>query len=233
MSPKTETPSTHANVPCRVLVLIGGSGSNLQAIIDASNNHFFEVVQVISHNPDVYGLKRAQAANIPHQVVSHKAFASRALFEQALQKKIDACAPDLIILAGFMRILSEQFVQNYLGKILNIHPALLPHYKGLNTHQRVIDANESWHGASVHFVTPELDGGPIVAQIKLPIKSTDSAQSLKQKIQAAEHWLYPKVISWFAVSRLNHNHNDILFDGSPIPTTGLQFNDHDIEGTQQ
>lgn len=228
MSPNT-TQST-----CRVLALIGGSGSNLQAIIDASSEHqTFDVVQVISHNPDVYGLTRAQKANIPTQVVSHQAFASRELFEGALQAAIDSSQPDLIILAGFMRILSEQFVHHYIGRFLNIHPSLLPNYKGLNTHQRVIDAKESWHGASVHFVTPELDGGPIVAQVKFRIQKGDSAQSLKQKIQRAEHWIYPKVINWFAESRLNHVHNDILFDGTPLSANGLQFSDQDIEGIKQ
>lgn len=219
---------------CRVLVLIGGSGSNLQAIINhGAKTQHFEVVQVISHNPDVFGLARAQKAHIPTLTISHKAYKSRVLFEQALQTAINKTQPDLIILAGFMRILSEQFVQNYIGKFLNIHPSLLPNYKGLNTHQRVLDAKESFHGASVHFVTPALDDGPIIAQVKIPIESNDSAQSLKQKVQQVEHWIYPKVISWFAQSRLNHNQSAILFDGAPLFQTGLQFNYSDIEGIEQ
>jgi len=223
---------------CRVLVLIGGSGSNLQAIINhAEKTQHFEGIQVISHNPNVFGLVRAQKAKIPTLTLSHKAYNSRELFEQALQSAIDKTQPDLIILAGFMRILSESFVENYIGKFLNIHPSLLPKYKGLNTHQRALDAQEAFHGASVHFVTAELDGGPIVAQVKIPIQSDDTAESLKQKIQTIEHWLYPKVISWFSQGRLSHTQSAILFDKVPLLKTGLQLNfydiGYDIEGIEQ
>lgn len=221
----------HSSPSCRVVVLIGGSGSNLQAIIDATQPyHSFQVVQVISHNPDAFGLTRAQNAGIATTTIDHRAFMSRASFEEALQRAIDSAQPDLIILAGFMRILSEGFVQDYTGKLLNIHPSLLPNYKGLHTHQRVLDAHETWHGTSVHFVTPELDGGPIIAQVKFAIEPNDSAETLRSKVQQAEHWIYPKVINWFAENRLKHQLNDVLLDGELLAPMGKQFSLNEIEG---
>lgn len=215
-----------------VVVLIGGSGSNLQAIIDwAKQTNQFTVNHVISHNPDVFGIQRAEKANIPVTVVNHREYDTRYAFELALQKVIDEAQADLVVLAGFMRILSGDFVRLYQHKMLNIHPSLLPHYKGLNTHARVLDAAESWHGTSVHYVTPELDDGPIIAQVKFAIQADDSANDLKAKVQRAEHWIYPTVIGWIAENRLKQKENNVLLDGEALGPLGRQFSFQEIEGT--
>lgn len=205
-----------------VVVLIGGSGSNLQALID-SRMPEINISAVISHNPDAYGLIRAKNANIPTEIIDHKAYASREAFEQGLLKTIENYIPQLLLLAGFMRILSPEFIQNVPCPILNIHPSLLPKYKGLDTHARALAANETEHGASIHFVTAELDGGPIVAQKKVPILPNDSPDTLAKRTLAAEHWLYPQVVSWFAQNRLVYHPEKILLDGSPLDKQGIQL----------
>ena len=166
------------NLP--VVVLISGRGSNLQAIIEAMqhNELAIDIKAVISNRPGVAGLERAREAGIPAIAVDHKEFDQREAFEQALQQCIDQYDPELVILAGFMRILGDAFVQHYLGRMLNIHPSLLPKYTGLNTHQRALDNGDNVHGASIHFVTTELDGGPVVIQVEVPVESGDDAQSL-------------------------------------------------------
>ncbi len=190
---------------CRIVVLISGSGTNLQAILDAAKNNQIngEVVGVISNKPGVYGLTRAEKVKLSNRVVEHTAFESREDFEQALAKAIDDYQPDLIVLAGFMRILGSAFVQLYKGKMLNIHPSLLPKYQGLHTHKRALEAGDKEHGISIHFVTEELDGGPLVAQAKIDILTTDNEQSLAARVQQLEYQLYPKVIGWFCEGRLN------------------------------
>ncbi len=209
---------------CRCVVLIGGNGSNLQALIDnqtmALDAH---IVGVISHRPDAYGLQRAQLAKIPTTTVSHVDFENRALFENALRISIDAYQPDLILLAGFMRVLSSDFVNHYQGKLLNIHPSLLPKYKGLHTHQRVLEAGDKEHGASVHFVTAELDGGPIIAQIKVPVEPQDDENTLSLRVLQAEHWLYPQIVIWFAQNRLKYTQNVVTLDGKRLPPLGQQL----------
>lgn len=215
-----------------VVVLIGGSGSNLQAIMDwAKQTNQYTVTHVISHNPDVFGIHRAQKANIPVTVINHRDYDSKPAFESALQAVIDAAKADLVVLAGFMRILSGDFVRLYQHKMLNIHPSLLPNYKGLNTHARVLEATESWHGTSVHYVTPELDDGPIIAQVKFAIQPDDSADNLKTKVQRAEHWIYPKVIGWIAENRLKQKENNVSLDGEALGPLGRQFSFQEIEGT--
>lgn len=203
-----------------IVVLISGNGSNLQAIIDSVENGAInganngsingQISAVISNKPDVYGLQRAKNANIPTQVLDHREFDDREAFDQALIKIIDQYQPDLVVLAGFMRILSSEFVQHYLGKMLNIHPSLLPKYKGLHTHRRVLENGDTEHGTSVHFVTPELDGGPIIAQRTINVEVDDTETSLQQKIQQQEHQLYPQVIAWFCNDQLR------LQDGKAI-----------------
>ncbi|WP_261833766.1 phosphoribosylglycinamide formyltransferase [Vibrio ishigakensis] len=180
----------------KIVVLISGNGSNLQAIIDACAKGEIDgqVSAVISNRTDAYGLERAKQATIPSHTLSHKDYSDRESFDAEVMKIIDTYQPDLIVLAGYMRILSEGFVNRYLGKMINIHPSLLPKYPGLNTHQRAIDAGDSEHGSSVHFVTPELDSGPIIEQIKVAIEPQESAESLMAKVQKAEHQLYPKVV---------------------------------------
>jgi phosphoribosylglycinamide formyltransferase-1 len=202
------------NSPLRVVVLISGNGSNLQAIIDSikSENIPAKVVAVISNRADAYGLVRASNAGIPAEVINHAEHESREAFDTALQNKIDAYQADLVVLAGFMRILSDDFVNHYAGRMLNIHPSLLPKYQGLNTHQRALEAGDQTHGASVHFVTPELDGGPVILQAIVPVKENDSEETLAQRVHQVEHKIYPQVVKWFAEHRLSLENDTVLFD---------------------
>jgi len=187
-----------------IVVLISGNGSNLQAIIDACQSAQIagNVVAVISNKPDVYGLERAKAHDIASSVLNHKTFDSREAYDHQLRQEIDSYQPDLVILAGFMRILTPEFVNSYQGRMINIHPSLLPKYQGLNTHQRAIDAGDDVHGVSVHFVTPELDGGPVILQAKVPIFEEDTVDDLAARVHQQEHRIYPLVVNWFCESRL-------------------------------
>lgn len=191
--------------PIRLVVLISGNGSNLQAIIDniAHNDLPAQIVAVISNRADAYGLERAKQAGIEQRVLSPKKFTNRDEYDRALKALIDSYQPDLVILAGFMRILSHEFVQHYLNKMMNIHPSLLPKYKGLNTHQRAIDAGEKEHGCSVHFVTPELDDGPVILQATVEVKSSDTAETLAERVHEQEHRIYPEAIRLFAEKNIN------------------------------
>ncbi len=206
----------------RIVVLISGGGTNLQAIIDASKqeNYGGEVVAVVSNKADVYGLTRAQDADIATAVLSHKDFDSREDYDSALITEIDRYQPDLIVLAGFMRILTPKFVQTYQGRLINIHPSLLPKYQGLHTHQRAIDAGDTEHGVSVHFVTEELDGGPVVLQAKVPVFPEDTAEDLAQRVHQQEHRIYPLVVNWCCSKRVTVNGENALFDGVILPTSG-------------
>ena len=191
----------------RLVVLISGNGSNLQAIIDeiANNNLPAQIVAVISNKADAYGLERAKKAGIEQHVLSHQNYDSREQYDIALKDLIDSFQPDLIILAGFMRILSNEFVNHYLQRMMNIHPSLLPKYKGLNTHQRVIDAGDKEHGCSVHFVTPELDDGPVILQAKVEVKENDTAETLAERVHEQEHRIYPKAIRLYAENKIELN----------------------------
>lgn len=196
--------SSDAVSPIRLVVLISGNGSNLQAIIDniANKNLPAQIVAVISNKANAYGLERAKKAGIPQHVLSHKDFTDRQQYDLALKNLIDTYQPNLIILAGFMRILSNEFVEHYLHKMMNIHPSLLPKHKGLNTHQRAIDAGDKEHGCSVHFVTPELDDGPVILQAKVKIKDDDTAETLAERVHKQEHIIYPKAIRLFAENKI-------------------------------
>ena len=203
-----------------IVVLISGNGSNLQALIDAQSEGLFhgaldsgekfsgEISAVISNKPDAYGLVRAENANIDAICVDHTKFDNKSSFEAQLIETIDIYQPDLVILSGFMRILSSDLVQHYLGKIINIHPSLLPKYKGLHTHRQVLENGDKEHGTSVHFVTAELDGGPIIAQRRIYVENGDNEQSLVEKIQQQEHQLYPQVVGWFCAERLKFKQID-------------------------
>ncbi len=182
----------------KVVVLISGSGSNLQAFIDRAEELNIIIKAVVSNVEGAYGLERAKNSGISAITLPHGNFASREDFDIALAKEIDKHQSDLIILAGFMRILSADFVQQFTDKIINIHPSLLPKYKGLNTHQRAIDAKDEFHGASVHLVTAELDDGPVIIQGKLPIQTNDTAESLQQRIHTLEHQIYPQAVKWIS-----------------------------------
>lgn len=206
----------------RIVVLISGSGTNLQAIIDACthSNYPAKVVGVISNKADAYGLTRAEDAGIQAISVSHTEFDSREAYDQALINKIDSFDADLIVLAGFMRILTPAFVQHFQGKLLNIHPSLLPKYQGLNTHQRALDAGDKEHGVSVHFVTEELDGGPVILQAKVPVFDGDNVDDLSARVHDQEHRIYPLVVKWFAEKRLTMQGDVAVLDNNVLPATG-------------
>lgn len=203
----------------RAVVLISGSGSNLQALIDQVTSDVLpiEISLVISNKPQAYGLERASKAGIKTTVVDHTRFDSRQAFDHALMSSIDEVEPDIVVLAGFMRILTAEFVNHYQNRLVNIHPSLLPKYPGTNTHQRALDANENWHGASIHFVVPEVDAGPIILQGRLPIKAEDSTETLQQRIHTIEHKLYPLAVKWFAEGRLSIANGEVLLDGENSP----------------
>ena len=207
---------------CSVVVLISGNGSNLQALIDASASGGYRVSGVISNRADAFGLERAARAGIATRVLSHRDFLDRESFDQQLMQEIDAFAPDLVVLAGFMRILSGGFVQHYSGRLLNIHPSLLPDYRGTHTHERVLEAGEKQHGVSVHFVTEELDGGPVILQAVVPVEPTDTRDLLAARIARQEHLIYPRVVSWFAAGRLQMQDEAALLDGELLPATGIR-----------
>ena len=213
-----------------IVVLISGSGSNLQAILDACSTGFIDgkVTAVLSNKAKAYGLERAKKAGAAAIVLDHKGYADRADYDQALITAIDAHQPDLVVLAGFMRILTPEFVQHYQGRLLNIHPSLLPKYQGLNTHQRAIDAGDSEHGCSVHFVTAELDGGPVILQAKVPVFPGDDADTVAERVHEQEHRIYPLVVRWFCQNRLQQQSDKALLDGLLLSDHGYA-NDQDDE----
>lgn len=208
----------------RIVVLISGSGSNLQALIDACAARIIQgsIVAVISNRPEVYGLERARLAGIETQTLDNKNFADRAEFDHALMQLIDGFEPDLVVLAGFMRILTPEFVQHYSGRMLNIHPSLLPAYKGVHTHQRALDDHAPVHGASVHFVTAELDAGAVILQASVPVLSDDTAESLAARVLVQEHKIYPEVVEWFCAERLSYQNGYAYLDSERL-LKPLQF----------
>jgi len=223
----SQTPAAASARLCRVLVLISGNGSNLQALIDRSRapDSQFQIIAVISNRPDVFGLQRARQAGIPNVTLDHQLFSSLEEFDASLMLRIDEFTPALVVLAGFMRILSPAFVQHYAGRLLNIHPSLLPAYKGTNTHQRVLDAGDTRHGVSVHFVTEELDGGPVVLHSVVPVHTFDNKEALAGRVAIEEHKIYPQVVQWFAQGRLAVRQNKVLLDGTLLPESGICLQD--------
>jgi phosphoribosylglycinamide formyltransferase-1 len=182
-----------------IVILISGRGSNMQSIVRAcrEENWGAKISAVISNRNDAAGLQFAKDAGISTAVLSHKGYPDRESYDRALASIIDAFNPDLVVLAGFMRILSEWFVEHYTGRLLNIHPSLLPNFRGLHTHQQALDAGVRVHGATVHFVTPELDGGPIIAQAVVPVMPDDDADTLADRVLEQEHRIFPRVVKWF------------------------------------
>ena len=200
-----------------IVVLISGSGSNLQSLIDSSQKErHFNIAAVISNQADAYGLERAKQADIPALCLDHKKYADRYLFDQALVKSIDTYHPDLLALAGFMRILNPEFVHHYRGRAINIHPSLLPKYRGLHTHRRVLEAGDSQHGCSIHLVTDKLDGGPLIIQSRVPVLPNDSEEILAKRVLKDEHIIYPLVVNWYAQGKLKFAEDHILFDGKQL-----------------
>ncbi len=216
----------------RVVVLISGNGSNLQALIDAAqtkdglsgeNGLGGDIVAVISDKADAFGLERARQAGIADLTLSAKDYPSREAYDLQLANLVEEQQPDLVVLAGFMRILSPAFVLKFQGRLLNIHPSLLPKYKGLHTHRRVLEAGDAEHGLSIHFVTEELDGGPLILQAKVPVTLDDDEASLASKVQIQEHILYPIAVRWFLQGRLQLISNHPALDGKPLPKQGVLY----------
>ena len=201
-----------------IVILISGRGTNLQSIIDAVKEGSINAVisAVISNRPDAKGLERARLENIDAVVIDQNEYDDRSAYDRALIAKIDGYAPDLIILAGFMRILSEEFIQHFDNMILNIHPSLLPEFKGLHTHRRALEAGKKVHGASVHFVSNELDSGPVVIQAEIPVLPGDTEDTLAERVLHQEHIIYPQAISWFVEERLKVKGNTVLLDGKAL-----------------
>jgi len=208
-----------------VVVLISGNGSNLQALLDGASQGAsgYQVVATISNKADVFGLERAKRAGIDRAVIDHRQYPSREAFDLVLADTIQGYSPDLVILAGFMRILSASFVQRFRGKLINIHPSLLPKYPGLNTHQRALDAGDTEAGCSVHYVTEELDGGPSILQVRVPIQNDDTATTLAARVLVAEHSIYPLAANWFSQGRTALGDAGALLDGALLPPQGYQL----------
>lgn len=210
-------------------VLISGSGSNLQAIIDAAERGSIalKIAVVVSNRADARGLERARNSGIPTECIDNDMFEDRQAFDWALARSIDAYAPDLLVLAGFMRILSSEFVAHYAGRILNIHPSLLPAYPGLHTHQRAIDNKDPWHGCTVHFVTDELDGGPPIIQGRVPVREGDTAETLASRVLKLEHKIYPIAADLLATGRVHCKNGSTWLDGKAL-SRPIAY-PHDIE----
>ncbi|GAA0476277.1 MULTISPECIES: phosphoribosylglycinamide formyltransferase [Tatumella] len=210
----------------RLVILISGTGTNLQAIIDACRSgqlaEAAEIVAVFSNKVTASGLDRARQAGIPAHALTPSDFADRQQFDRQLMKLVDEYSPDLVVLAGYMRILSAEFVQHYAGHMINIHPSLLPAYPGLHTHRQVLENGDKQHGVSVHFVTEQLDGGPVILQAVVPVNNGDTEQQLQDKIRVQEHVIYPQAIQWFLENRLRLKDGLAWLDGTPLPATGIR-----------
>lgn len=206
-----------------IVILISGRGSNMQAILEAARAGDFpaEIRAVVSNAPEAAGLERARVAGVATEVVNHRDYRDRAEFERALMQAIDAHAPDLVALAGFMRILGPEFIDHYAGRLINIHPSLLPKFPGLDTHERALESGGKVHGASVHFVTREVDSGPIIVQAAVPVRPDDTPETLAARVLEEEHRIYPQAIRWFAEKRLSIRDGRVLLDGAQRPEQGL------------
>lgn len=202
----------------RTVVLVSGGGTNLQAIIDrvATGQLPLDLVSVISDRPGVFALERAAQAGIPARVVDYAALGGRAPFAAAMGTTLDDLQPGLVVLAGFMRILPDDIVTRLAGRMLNVHPSLLPAYPGLHTYRRALDAGERLHGSTVHFVIPELDSGPGIIQYRVPVRPGETEESLKARVQAGEYLIYPRAIAWFAAGRLAFADGRAWLDGEPL-----------------
>jgi phosphoribosylglycinamide formyltransferase 1 len=194
-----------------IVILISGRGSNMQALVEAALP--VKIAAVLSNRGDALGLEYAMNRGIPVEVVEHRDFATREAFDTALAAAIDAYIPDAVVLAGFMRVLTTPFVERYAGRLLNIHPSLLPAFPGVHTHRRALEAGVKLHGCTVHFVTPVLDHGPIIAQAAVPVLPGDDEQSLAARVLDQEHLIYPRALRWFAEDRLRVEHNAVRVTG--------------------
>lgn len=202
----------------RIVVLVSGDGSNLQQLIDSCHSGRIraQIVGVVSNEPNAYGLERARLANIPTQVINHRDYADRASFEVEVTRVIQEWKAELILLAGFMRVLTPAFVNRYSGQMINIHPSLLPAYRGLNTHARVLETGDRMHGCSIHFVTSDLDAGAVIAQAVTNVLPTDDLAHVTEKVRKLEHHIYPLVVSWLAAGRIALLGNKVYLDGQEL-----------------
>lgn len=200
-------------------MLISGEGSNLQALIDASRARAIaaEIVVVVSNRGAARGLERARSAGIPAVHLPAQRGAERSVYDEALSIELAKHSPDLVVLAGFMRIFTPQLVAHFAGRMLNIHPSLLPKYPGLDTHQRALDEGERTHGATVHFVTADLDAGPAVIQYRIAVRPEDTPDSLAARVHTGEHIILPRAVDWFATGRLRLERGAVMLDGKPLP----------------
>jgi phosphoribosylglycinamide formyltransferase 1 len=209
----------------RIAILISGRGSNMQAFTEAcaSGELNAKIAVVLSNNPDAAGLEKAAEAGIATRCVNHRDYESREVFDAAMVNALTPFEPDLVILAGFMRILTPVFIEPFTGKLLNIHPSLLPKYPGLHTHQRALDAGDEEAGVTVHYVTPELDGGPPIIQARVAVENDDTADSLAARVILKEHVIYPIAARWHLEGRLELNSKGVTLDGAEIPATGIDY----------
>jgi phosphoribosylglycinamide formyltransferase 1 len=210
--------------PHGLVVLISGRGSNLGAILDAIRRGEVKagIRAVVCNRPDAPGLALARATGVPTQVIDHRQFSDRAAYDRALMAAIDAYAPQLVVLAGFMRILGAEFIDHYAGRLINIHPSLLPRFPGLRTHARAIETGARVHGASVHFVAHDVDAGPIIVQAAVPVLPGDTPATLAERVLEQEHRIYPLAIAWFLAGRLTVRGGRVLLDGAVRPEQGLR-----------
>lgn len=215
-----------ANLPTaskkRIVILISGSGSNMVNLVEHCQSEQINaaVVAVISNQPEAAGLAKAAALGVDTAILSHREFSSREAYDAELKALVDSYQPDLVILAGFMRFLTSDFVTGFEGRLLNIHPSLLPKYKGVNTHQRALDAGDTEHGVSVHFVTEELDGGPVILQAKVPVFEGDTVADLQSRVHEQEYRIYPLVTRWFCAERLTLKPDGVYLDGQLLEARG-------------
>lgn len=216
---------TAADSLSRLAILASGNGSNMQAIADACSDGTIpaRIAVIGSNRPGAGVLERARCAGIPQIVVDHRDYATRDDFDRAMLAELEPHAPDLVILAGFMRILTPRFIASFRGRLLNIHPSLLPKYPGLKPHARALAAGDSEHGATVHFVTDELDGGPPVLQASVPIMPDDNADTLAARVLDIEHRIYPTAIAWWVTGRLRLTEGEVTLDGKRMPASGISY----------
>ena len=206
----------------RVVILISGSGSNMVNLVEhcQAGDINAEVVAVVSNRAEAAGLAKAESLGVHAESLSHREFATREVYDDKLTELVQSFQPDLVVLAGFMRILTPVFVNAFSGRLLNIHPSLLPKYKGIHTHQRALDAGDKEHGVSVHFVTEELDGGPVILQAKIPVFEGDEADDLQARVHEQEYRIYPLVVRWFCAERLNLTADGVNLDGEKLGAQG-------------
>lgn len=211
--------------PKNIVILISGRGSNMEALLNASAEGTLSgrIVRVISNRPAAMGISTAEEHGISTRVIDHTEYDSREAFDAELATEVASVKPDIVVLAGFMRILTPVFIDRFLGLLVNIHPSLLPKYPGRNTHQRAIDAGDNETGATVHFVTNELDGGPPILQAAVSIGQHDNAESLAQRTLLAEHRILPEAVNWFLEDRLHHKNDGAYLDDKRLPPTGIQW----------